>query len=119
MAMRVMRAAAAPLKDAEDYVFRARKLVEKGLMEEAITDCTSAIDRDPTCVSAWAVRGECHEALGDMQSALNDYNRVHIALSQGVCSSEILMPHSGDIAQTGLFACIYNDCTMLCCDGRC
>lgn len=54
----------------------AQKLFGKGRYDEAALVATAILENDPGCIDALALRGDCHERLGEYSLALECYRSI-------------------------------------------
>jgi len=60
----------------QKMVSDARRLFGDGRYEEAALISTAILEDDPECVEALALRGDCHERLGEYDSAVDCYRHI-------------------------------------------
>ena len=61
---------------AEWHIDRANELCNQGRYDEAIEECTKAIQLDPTFTTAYNFRGDTYFYLGQYEYAIKDYSKV-------------------------------------------
>lgn len=54
----------------------AQRLFGDGRYEEATLVSSAILENDPNCVEALALRGDCHERLGEYEAAVDCYRRI-------------------------------------------
>jgi tetratricopeptide (TPR) repeat protein len=62
--------------EAEEICERAFGLYMEDDYDEAIAECTRAIELDPDCQDAYTWRGNCYKETGELDKALADLNRA-------------------------------------------
>lgn len=65
-------------KDPTAWLERARLRLEQKKWQDAIADCTRAIELDPMLAEAFLARATAREGLEDLAGAIEDKNRVRI-----------------------------------------
>ena len=61
--------------NAHGYLHRAELYYFQGECKEALVDSNTAIQLDPHCLSAYYLRGQIRNELGDYKGAIEDYNQ--------------------------------------------
>jgi tetratricopeptide (TPR) repeat protein len=60
----------------EKMVHDAQRLFSEGRYDEASVVATAILESDPHCVNALAMKGDCHERVGEYAQALSCYRQI-------------------------------------------
>jgi Tfp pilus assembly protein PilF len=64
-------------RDAEFYFNRGRAYANKGQYDQAISDCTKALEIEPRYAEAYIVRGVAYSRKGQHDQAISDYTKAY------------------------------------------
>ena len=62
--------------EVDDLCAKGKRALEQGVLTLAVEQFTEAINRDPTCVSAYLGRARAQEELCEAEAAIGDYTEV-------------------------------------------